>query len=280
MTQSAQDISASMNFSGRKMDFGFDFKDLPRYWYDDDPVKTHLLNALSCLFLEGERIFIDSVRAHEHLITDERLKEQVKNFIKQEAIHGNEHHQFSEYLDTLGFPATQIEREENRVRKFTAKILPASHRLAITCAIEHFTAMFAHELLTNPELQKGMDPRIAELWKWHAVEETEHKGVCFDVYQHCNLPYRRRVFYMVTITATFLMRMTQLLIVFLWRDKKLFKWSSLKSGFRFFWKNPGIFPAIAKDYFAYYRRDFHPWQHDNRELLEAWEDQHDNYKLV
>ena len=53
MTQSAQAISASMNFSGRKMDFGFDFRDLPHYWYDNDPVKTHVLNALSCLFLEG-----------------------------------------------------------------------------------------------------------------------------------------------------------------------------------------------------------------------------------
>ena len=46
MTQSAQAISASMNFSGRKMDFGFDFRDLPHYWYDNDPVKTHVLNAL------------------------------------------------------------------------------------------------------------------------------------------------------------------------------------------------------------------------------------------
>lgn len=280
MTQSAQAISASMNFSGRKMDFGFDFRDLPHYWYDNDPVKTHVLNALSCLFLEGERIFIDSVRAHEHLISDPVLQEQVKNFIKQEAIHGNEHHLFSEYLDTLGYPATEIERQERRGRKIITKILPASHRLAITCAIEHFTAMFAHQLLTNPELLEGMDPLIRELWKWHAVEETEHKGVCFDVYQHCNLPYRRRIFYMLIITTTFLLRETQLLAVFLWRDKKLFKWSSLKSGFRFFWTKPGIFPLIWKEYIDYFRRDFHPWQHDNRELLEAWEAEHSNYKLV
>ena len=94
----AREISAGIQFHGRKMDFGFEFEELPRYWYGNDAFKSTLMNALSCLFLEGERLFIDAVRDNQHLVTDERLKTQVKNFIKQEAIHGHEHHQLSEYL--------------------------------------------------------------------------------------------------------------------------------------------------------------------------------------
>ena len=166
MKKSAREISAEVTFPGRKMDFGFEFKDLPRYWNDNDPFKTHFMNALSCLFLEGERMFIDAVRDHQHLITDPRLQEQIKSFIKQEAIHGNEHHQFSKYLDSLGYPATKVEAFERKEKVWMKKWMPARRRLAITCAVEHFTAILAHQVLTNPEATEGMDPRFKEMWLW------------------------------------------------------------------------------------------------------------------
>ena len=52
----ARKVSAGIEFHGRKMDFGFKFEDLPRYWYGNDAFKSTLMNALSCLFLEGERL--------------------------------------------------------------------------------------------------------------------------------------------------------------------------------------------------------------------------------
>ena len=79
----ARKVSAGIEFHGRKMDFGFKFEDLPRYWYGNDAFKSTLMNALSCLFLEGERLFIDAVRDNEHHVKDEHLKAQVKNFIKR-----------------------------------------------------------------------------------------------------------------------------------------------------------------------------------------------------
>ncbi len=276
----ARKVSAGIEFHGRKMDFGFKFEDLPRYWYGNDAFKSTLMNALSCLFLEGERLFIDAVRDNEHHVKDEHLKAQVKNFIKQEAIHGNEHHMLSEYLDTLGYPATKVEAQERAVRLFIKKHMPAKDRLAITCAVEHFTAMLAHQMLTNNELTDEMDPRIREMWKWHAIEETEHKGVCFDVYEAIGGGYWKRVFHMATITMTFVMRLSTVQAYFLWKDKQLFKWSTWKSAFRFYWKTPALIPTIWKEYKDYYRRDFHPWEHDNRELLEGWEAEHDNYKAV
>ena len=72
------------------------------------------------------------------------------------------------------------------------RILSPMNRLAITVALEHFTAIMADELLRNPEYEKLMDPEHAKLWLWHAVEETEHKAVAFDVYRAVGGGYVRR----------------------------------------------------------------------------------------
>ncbi|WP_320819515.1 metal-dependent hydrolase [Thalassolituus sp.] len=280
MKKSAREISAEVTFPGRKMDFGFEFKDLPRYWNDNDPFKTHFMNALSCLFLEGERMFIDAVRDHQHLITDPRLQEQIKSFIKQEAIHGHEHHQFSKYLDSLGYPATKVEAFERKEKVWMKKWMPARRRLAITCAVEHFTAILAHQVLTNPEATEGMDPRFKEMWTWHAIEETEHKAVCFDAYEATGGKYFMRVFAMFNVTWMFLLRATIVQCIFLWKDGKLFSPSVWKSGFSFYWKKPGLIRSVWNDYKDYYRRDFHPWDHDNREELGKWQAGHENYKVV
>jgi predicted metal-dependent hydrolase len=280
MTKSAREISAEISFPGRKMDFGFDFKEMPRYWNDNDAFKTHFMNALSCLFLEGERMFIDAVRDHQDQITDETLKQQVKSFIKQEAIHGHEHHLFSEFLDSQGYPATKVEAYERKEKQWMKKWMSPRRRLAITCAVEHFTAILAHQVLTNPEATEGMDPRFKEMWTWHAIEETEHKAVCFDVYEQTGGGYWMRVFAMFNVTWMFLLRTAFVQAIFLWKDKKFFKLSTWKSGIKFFWKKPGLIPSVWSDYKDYYRRDFHPWDHDNRELLGEWQANHNNYKTV
>ena len=32
----------------------------------------------------------------------------------------------------------------------------------------------------------------------------------------------------------------------------------------------GLIPSIAKSYLSFYRKDFHPWDHDDRHLIDAW----------
>ena len=58
----------------RRPQFTFsEAEDLPRYWWDNDPVKTLLLAAMSASFPPGERFFIDSVRHYQDQITDPEL---------------------------------------------------------------------------------------------------------------------------------------------------------------------------------------------------------------
>src|SRR3546814_5779790 len=51
-------------------------------------------------------------------------------------------------------------------------------------ALDHFTAMMAHEFLTNSRHFAKADPEVHNMWRWHATEEIEHKGVAFDVWVH------------------------------------------------------------------------------------------------
>lgn len=85
---------------------------------------------------------------------------------------------------------------------------------------------------------------------------------------------------MITITIMFMMRTSLLQMVFLWKDGQLFKPKTWLSGFNFYFKKPGMVPNLWRDYIDYFRRDFHPWDHDNRESLTQWSEDHENYKTL
>lgn len=281
----AQAISQSISISGRKMDFAFDFDDIPRHWIKRNPFRSTFMNSLSCMFPEGEKMFMDAVRDCQKNIKNpsNTLLEQVKGFIKQEAIHGHEHAQYNDFLRKWGYPIDKINRFEKKEKIWMRKYIPASHRLAITCALEHFTAIMAHQVLTNPMTTRDMHPQFKEMWRWHAIEETEHKAVAFDVYQEAVGSYWLRVFVMLEVTLMFCFRTTLYQAIFLWKDRQLFNpkvwWQGLhfyflEGGFR------GLVPSMARDYLAYFKRDFHPWQQDNRDLLQEWNQEGHQYKTV
>jgi predicted metal-dependent hydrolase len=75
----------------RDVDFGLDPAAVPRDWADGCPYATTMLAALSLLFPEGERFFVDSVKQLRHRVEDPALREAIVGFIGQEAMHGREH---------------------------------------------------------------------------------------------------------------------------------------------------------------------------------------------
>src|SRR5205814_7790771 len=68
---------------------------------------------------------------------------------------------------------------------------PPIASLAATMALEHFTAILAHQLLANPRHLEGADKESADLWRWHACEEIEHKGVAYDTWLHATREWTR-----------------------------------------------------------------------------------------
>jgi len=150
------------------------------FYYEDNSVVTSLFVVLSAMFPPGEMFFIESVRNVRDQITDEKLLEDIRNFIAQEAFHSREHKSLNEHLIHTNYPeVVEIEAlTKARLDKF--RKLPKADQLAATVVMEHFTATLARLLLTDPLIKQKTTQESRNLWEWHALEELEHKSVAFD----------------------------------------------------------------------------------------------------
>lgn len=247
----------------RRMDFEFDDA-IPKYWFGGDPNRTMLLTALSCTFPEGERMFMRSVRHFESQLKNPELKKQVRAFIGQEAHHGKEHQSFNEMMARKGLPISKIEKFTKIGLAREEEWFTPERMLAKTCALEHFTAMFAETLLEHPELIDDIDDRLKPLWMWHAVEESEHKSVAYDVYQEQVGSYWIRVSEMALTTVLFTafsaFHTRQLLASD--SESKNHR-PPVRQNLKGLWKSRRIFAELGKHYLNYYRTDFHPSQKDS-----------------
>ena len=151
-------------------------------WHEQGPFITHFFNALSLLFPQGELFFMDSVRHYRSRIEDPALKKQVLGFIGQEAMHSREHVAYNNLLHAAGLPARTLDRRLKFILDLQKKHCAPSFNLAITIALEHYTAILAEILLSDPSRFGASLKGYQQMWYWHALEETEHKAVAFDVW--------------------------------------------------------------------------------------------------
>jgi predicted metal-dependent hydrolase len=243
---------------------------IPRHWHGGRRAITLFFNNLSILFPAGERFFIASVRAHADRVEDDVLKRQMRAFCAQEGVHGREHTRYNRMLADQGYPIAALERRvEARLRR-TSRWASPRRRLAVTCALEHFTAVMGRTLLSDRRLLQGADPEMAALWRWHAIEETEHKAVAFDVYQAAGGGYLARTASMSVTTLVFWSQIVLSQIVLMRADGCLFSFREWRSLVRFLFVEPGGMFNVALRWLDYYRPSFHPWDCDDRPLLEGW----------
>ena len=240
-------------------------------WLDNDPFKTAFFNSMSISFPIGEKSFIDSVKAFESDITDPKLKAEMKSFYGQESVHRREHQNFNEMLCAeRGYDLEKLESPyAKRVAMGKTHATPKMI-LASTAGAEHLTAILAANILQGWALGNA-DSQIKELWLWHATEELEHKSVAYDVYTQVSGSFKKRktmmrltTFYFLTDALINAMRMLR-------HDKQLWKWSTFKSGCKFLLGKEGMLRTLWPEYKTYFKADFHPWDNDNRELLDNWE---------
>jgi predicted metal-dependent hydrolase len=249
-----------------------DFATVPHHFAaDGDLMQSHLGAALSAVFPDGERYFVRSVRNFRDQLDDVVLKRQVAGFIGQEAMHGTEHRLFNERLDELGYPTKWFERFTDKGLRFRERILPPIHNLAATAALEHYTATLAELLLESDETRALFgDETVKHLFVWHALEESEHKAVAFDVYKAVGGSERVRVFNMNLITATFLTVMTAQMTVSLLTDRETYRPGNFVASWRRFWRSPVMQPRVWRRLRDYNRPGFHPNDHDSSAIIERW----------
>jgi predicted metal-dependent hydrolase len=256
----------------RRISFDETLADLPKHFAaDGDLIASHVAAALSAVFPDGEDLFVRSVRYYRDQITDPELKRQVAGFIGQEAIHGREHRDLNDRLAQLGYPTKFVERLVRWGLTTREKLAPAKANLAATAALEHFTATLAELVLTSEETrsQFGHDG-VKHLFMWHALEESEHKAVAFDVYKAVGGSERMRVWTMNALRYGFVLGMTVQVMASLALDKSTYKPGVLRRSWKSFRKSPVMNRKVWEQLKDYNRPDFHPDDSDTTELVERW----------
>ncbi len=256
-----------------KLDFGLN-GDIPKYWFGGDPYKTRLFDALSLIFIPGERFFMTCVRDYRDQVTDKQLLEEIKGFNRQEAQHSMVHNQYNDRLRAQGI-------DVDRMMKWLENLLFVKYRgsrsrgytLAITCALEHFTSIGAHTLFDKRDVLQSADPRVRAMYAWHAIEEVEHKGVAYDVMQeYAKVSYFTRILSMLETTLIFplvIHRFSQQLL----KADGFTGWQRFKMSVKGLWwalKPGGLVAPMVGAYFTYYRTGFHPWQDADQPGYAEW----------
>lgn len=239
-----------------------------------DPVASAWFAALSASFPRGEAMFIDAVKAHRADVP-EQLAAEIRDFIRQEINHSREHIAFNRAVTEAGYDLTAVDARVSSLIEQTQEAPPIV-QLAITCALEHFTAIFAHEFLKHPETLASAGMGDPELWLWHAVEEIEHKGVAYDTWLHATRswkPIRRwsvRSLVMARVTTRFIFNRSRDALE-LMRQDGIDGLRAKAQLIAYLFGKPGILRRIFPLWLGYFRPGFHPWDLDDRHLIDAWE---------
>lgn len=212
-------------------------------------------------------------------VDDARLADEIRAFTKQEVIHSREHLAFNRRAADAGYDLSPLEKRVEE-RLAITKSKPPIASLAATMALEHFTAILAHELLADPRHLAGADPESAALWRWHAAEEIEHKGVAYDTWLAATHHWPRskrwkvKAKVMLFVTRNFIVDRTAGALELLRQDgiTGLRAWAPLLWEM---WGRPGVMRKIFAAWAHFFLPGFHPWHEDDRALIRGFESEFD-----
>ena len=254
----------------RRMRFDFEARGFEKRWHGGKAFVSYFWNALSASFPPGERFFVAAARSMCGSIEDPTFVSELNEFVRQEGQHSLQHRKFNLLVGAQGFDIARYERRfETPLRAATLKLSPL-YRLAVTVALEHFTAVFARQGLKNPRLTEGADPAVLALWSWHFAEELEHKSTCFDLYHRMGGTYRTR---MKAAREAWLMIIgfsIEGALAMMKEDESLWDARELARGLWYLLGPGGFLTSMMPGLGAFLRPGFDPRDVDDTPLIEAW----------
>lgn len=247
---------------------------VPRWWHSNDPVATAWYNSVSASLPRGEAFFIETLRDFRDDLPP-RLAGEIKAFVNQEINHTREHVAFKRLVADHGYNVESIDQGIKAMLAL-AEGRPREFNLAISLALEHFAAVISRQLLVKPEYLAGADPVAADVWRWHATEEIEHKGLMYDVWLHATRDwgawkrYKTRALIAALITRKYFRNRIRDAIGLLEQDgysHRKAKWAL----YRFLWLKPGMMRRMFFEWAEILTPRFHPWKRDDRALIRKFD---------
>lgn len=245
-----------------------------RWWHSDDPIATAWYNSVSSSLPRGEQFFVEIIQQYRNSLPPQ-LEREAKAFVRQEMNHAREHNLFNRQAGEYGYDVESIGRGIDEMLDL-AKSKPIEISLAVSIALEHFAASISHKLLTDPRYLKGADPEAADLWRWHAIEELEHKGLVFDVWLwetrdwSKGRRYRTRVLVAAKVTRKYFRNRVKDALGLLAQDG-ITGWRARWRLHKFLWLTPGMMTRMFFEWAAILLPGFHPWNRDHRALIQRYD---------
>lgn len=249
-----------------------------RDWIRDDPYGTAFFNALSVTFPKGETFFIEVLKQYRKDVPD-KLAGEVAAFIRQEMVHSREHAFFNRHVTDTGYDITRLEKSLSDVIDGIRSKPPVYHLVATMC-LEHLTAIMAAEFISNPAYFENAGENQRNMWLWHASEEIEHKGVAYDTWIHVTKDWSRskrwatKSLFMARISLGFAKNRAKGIFDLLRQDGIAGPqaWFGLA---RYALVSPGPFRRTLAPWFKFFMPGFHPWNIDDRELVQLAESEYE-----
>ena len=228
-----------------------------RYWYQNDPIVTHLFNILSLIIPETERFIVKSLKPYEDSFLDPELSTRIKSFFVEEYAHSLQHTRFNEDLKRHDYPIDFIAKFVRANYKLIEKLTSAKTRVAISTCFEHLTVVVAIASFEKELLEPGYTV-ITDLFLWHSYEELSHRTFLMDVYHALGGGYIRRVIAMAIISIFIYVLLGPIilcaLVILDLVNRRGIKLRHVKSAIKFMWNlRKGL-----KYYFLFYKFHFDP----------------------
>lgn len=209
-------IGSSIQYQIKPRKVKFEWQQTPVDWIPNQPFVSYFVNEINMILPAGEFWFCRLYNKVLPQISDEKLKQDVKAFIRQEAMHAQAH--ASANKEYLSLRNINVERNLKLMDFLFGKLLadqplglniPKSlehqwdlFRLGIIATVEHMTCVLGKYVLYNQYWQQlGADSAMLDLVKWHGAEEIEHRTVAFDLYRHLGGGYIARYYLSVVVIA-------------------------------------------------------------------------------
>lgn len=261
----------SSDIEPRRLHFHFP-QPIPKYWHGGSDIKTYHFNALAVFLPTLERLVVLSLKKSARQVSDTALKAQVASLIAQEAIHGS---QFNLCCQQLVYENYQIDAKQYSMRFFRLlagffnKISNTFH-CSLSASGEHFTMIAAEIFLSDPKWFKNVDSIYSAIWRWHCIEEIEHKSVAFDVYKTLNGSYFIRILGMILMTGVFSILYIKPIWHMMKQDNKHKDYKFYLRAFQYYWGKGGLCRAFFKPYIDYFKPHYHPTLRQNEHLIDEW----------
>lgn len=248
--------------------YRWSFEDVcDRDWFARSPAISRWFDVYTLMVPDNEAFYIRTLTPCIELITDEAIRTELRNFFRQESLHGVAHRAYWVRMQELGVEyASYLKFMNWLVYSVLEPAQPHRLRVSIVAAIEHINACLGHVVLKR-DLMRSAHSRLRELFYWHFAEEIEHKAVAHRTLATCYPGYATRILGALVAFPAFYFLSFFGMIYLLWREKSLFRLTTVSDLFQF-WVRDGVLRDTLSHLARYFRISFEPWDENDFYLID------------